>query len=80
MYAASNEKREMRNKTFEEIMVKTFPHLMKTINPTIQEAQQSLCMSEVLGIKKGTGWFLDSHSSEISGDDEISICGVRIFP
>lgn len=82
MYAASKEEErdEERNKIFEEIMVKTFPNLMKTRNPTIQEAQQSLCMSEVLGIKKGTSWFSDSHSSQTSSDDEISICGVKIVP
>lgn len=67
------------NKIFEEIMVKTFSNLMKTINPPIQEVQQIPCKSEGLGKKKDT-WVLGSHSSKTSGDDKISRCGVRAFP
>lgn len=61
-------------------MVKTFPNLMKTINPPIQEDQQISLKSKGLGKKKGASWFLDSHSAKTSRDNEISLRGVRVFP
>lgn len=61
-------------------MVTTFPNLMKTIHPPIQEDQQISRKSEGLGKKKGASWFFDSHSSKTSGGNEISLCGVGAFP
>lgn len=61
-------------------MVKTFPNLMTTINPPIQKDQQISLKSKGLGKKKGASWFSDSHSSKTSRDNDISLCGVRVFP
>lgn len=73
-------KREMRrqNKIFEEIMVKTFPNLIKTINSPIQEAQQIPFKSEELGTKKGSSWVLDSHPPKIPVIMK-STCGWEFF-